>query len=225
MLEAHPDWIMLTNAVTVKINKGASAIRMLADPTLDLGAVGLMPNDTLYLIGHAGPDSAGDYNPQTLAEALRDKNLSRGHRAVVLPSSCEVAQDTGSGTFLNRFLLEMSKLEYNKITVTGAVGLAISGWGVDQVVNPSQTDSYLEREQQAIDENEDFIDQAKIIAAGIDQNSTSHQIMTAGNRIAMLTEYFLRKPRTEGDIPSGLDGAGNRHQDGGAGNVPASSGR
>ncbi|HTW79553.1 MAG TPA: hypothetical protein VME23_08445 [Terracidiphilus sp.] len=200
MLERRPDWIMLTNAVTIKINNSASAIRMLADPNLNLGNVNLGDQDSLYLIGHANTDQAGDYDTKSLATALRDRGLPKSHRVIVLPSSCEVAQDTPKGSFIQRFLLELAELGYHNINVTGAVGLAISGWGVSQVVNPANENAYLAQEGAAIGENQGFIDDAKLIAATINEHSPSHAIMAAGNQIAMLTEYFyenlIRKAHT-----------------------------
>ncbi|HSU16145.1 hypothetical protein [Longimicrobium sp.] len=190
MLEANPDWIMLTNAITIKIRHQAPSILMLANPAVDLAAAGLTQNDTLFLIGHAGPDQAGDYTPETLAATLRARNLPGDHRFIVLPSSCEIAQEAPRGTFIARLVLALSKLEYNQVSVTGAVGLAISGWGVDQVVDPAQRAAYIVAEDRSIADNQPFIDAAAVLARGIDADSSSATIVAAATAIAMRVDYF-----------------------------------
>jgi hypothetical protein len=81
-------------------------------------------------------------------------------------------------------------LNYHRVTATGAVGLAISGFGTDQVVDPTLTDPYLIDEDASIADNQRFVDEAKRIAATINLASTTHQIRTAGGKIAALVEYF-----------------------------------
>lgn len=188
MLEAHPDWIMLTNAITIKIRHGCSAIYMLGNPALDLS--GLRNDDTLFLIGHANEHVAGDYNPRQLAETLRAKGLPEGHQFISLPSSCEVAKDTASGSFIQRLVVEMALLAYHRVSATGAVGLSISGWDVDQVVTPAMTDPYLDEENRSISDNRTFIEKAKVIAANVGIYSRPDQIDAAAKSIAGLVEYF-----------------------------------
>ncbi|HET9234948.1 MAG TPA: hypothetical protein VFP10_12475 [Candidatus Eisenbacteria bacterium] len=188
MLEAHPDWIMLTNAITIKIRHGCSAIYMLGNLALDLSA--LRNDDTLFLIGHANEHVAGDYNVRQLAETLRARRLPEGHQFISLPSSCEVAKDTPSGSFIQRLVVEMSLLGYHRVSATGAVGLSISGWDVDQVVTPALTDPYLDRENASISDNNTYIDRAKVIAATVGIHTPPDQIEVAAKAIAGLVEYF-----------------------------------
>jgi hypothetical protein len=188
MLEASPDWIMLTNAITIKVKYNVPKIVMLGNTATDLS--GLTDTDTLYLIGHASPTEAGDYSAVRLARILKARHLPETHRFISLPASCETAKVTTSGTFIGTLARKMKELGYDAIAVTGAVGLAISGWGVDQVVNPAVTDEYCKAEDKSIADNEEFITQAKAIAALIDVDSTSEEIVAAASKIAMKVEYF-----------------------------------
>lgn len=189
LMEDEPDWIQLTNAITIRINRHASAIRMLGDPALDLEAEGLTRDDTLFLLGHGDPQSAGGYTPEELAYRLYARRLPRDHRAIVL-TSCEAGLGQPDQTYAAQLQRFLHKLGYDHVHVSGAAGLAISGWGVDQVVAPAFKGAYLPSEDRSIRDTRGLIAQATALARNVSIVSTSSEISTVASKIAMLVEPF-----------------------------------
>lgn len=189
LLEDNPDWIQLTNAITIKTNRNASAIRMLGDPMLNLQTAGLGPDDTLFLLGHGDPHEAGGYTAEQLAVRLYARRLPRDHRFIVL-TSCEAGLGQPNQTYAANLQAYLRKAGYHRVQVAGAAGLAISGWGVDQVVDPADKDAYVRAEDRSIADNRGAIARAKVLAARIDRTSTSAEIVATAGEIAQLVEYF-----------------------------------
>ncbi|HEX5872279.1 MAG TPA: hypothetical protein VFY65_17745 [Longimicrobium sp.] len=229
LLEPNPDWVQLTNAITIMINRQASAILMLRNPATDLSMANLTANDTLFLLGHGDPNDAGGYSPAQLAEALRDRNLPQDHKFIVL-TTCEAGLPSEpDGTFIARLVIRLGELGYRRAHATGAAGLAISGWGVDQVVDPAAKDEYCFAQDRSEAQNRGALQEAASHAAEINVNSSSDEIVAKAKIIAQLLEYFYENlfvranqylllprsvPRQRGPSMYRLNLTGNPHEQG-----------
>lgn len=190
LLEPNPDWVQLTNAITIMINRQASAILMLRSDNTDLSIANLTANDTLFLLGHGDPTNAGGYSPAQLAEALHARRLPLDHKFIVL-TTCEAGLPSEPhGTFVARLMIELGKLGYHSVHATGAAGLAISGWGVDQVVDPAASDEYGFAQLRSEAQNRGALNEAESLAATINKDSSSNDIVATAKKIAQLLEHF-----------------------------------
>jgi hypothetical protein len=189
LLEEHPDWIQLTNAVTIKSAQCAQHVVMLRAGSTDLSALGLTPQDTLFLLGHGDTATAGDFSAKALADMLATRRLPRGHGTIRM-TSCEAGLENDGTTFIGELVTHLHVHGYTKVRVLGAEGLAISGWGVDHVVQPHLEHEYGPHQNRAEGANAKFILKAKALAGRISVASTEQQIIAAGNAIAQLTDYF-----------------------------------
>lgn len=159
---------------------------MMGNAALDLRTVGLGPNDTIFLIGHANPHQVGDYSAEQLALVLQERHLPQNHRCIVLPSSCQVAREVDNGSLIARVTNHLNLLGYGQIGIAGAVGLAISGWEVDRVVDPAVTDTYAAAEGNVFDEQATLIYKLTGLANNVNVYSSSESISNIASEIQRL---------------------------------------